>query len=1495
MLLLFIIGLSYYLSSNQFILNQLKEVIISSVSEQLRGEITIEGIKGNLFKQIVLENLRVQEPSKEEVLKVRRITVKYSLLYFLLKRNLLSSIQEIKVSSPKVYLTRDRKGLWNVEKIYKVKKVIPEKVPQIMATLKIDSGEVILLDYFKSPLKPPFQKVFKSISASLISSDYPFLFLTLKGLDERQKEIKVKGKINLSSSCLNLDLCLDSWDLPSLGNYLVGGGKTSVKFKGGKFNLNLHLSSGLAFSQLDYQGEIQLRGAGVNLFKDSLPLRDIEGKLYFTNQGFSSEDLKGSLGEAKFKVRGVAHNFASPQFDLDIVCFNLSLGELREFIPTLSKLKPEGEADLSLRLKGEVTDPKITGQVIVRRGGFLGQKVNQVSLSFKYYQRQLELSEGLAVLAGGEIFGGGWVDLSGNRPKILVSLISKDLNSSQLPLLQRLSPQLRLRGKLGGEVIISSASPLKVLGRVEIKKGEIQGVDLKKGEAVFAYQQKEIFLRGFRGEKEGAEVAGSGKIKLGEHLDLKLRMDEFDLKEFKRITNFAWLSDYQLGGSANFLGRLEGKLSSPSLSGDVEIKGCQVGRKGKKDIPYFEEVKGSLSLSSQSLVLPKITLKSGEATHSLSGVVNFGEENNLRLKLDSKEVDLKDLLPFWGGDYKEKLKGRFDSSLSLSGPFNNLKAEGEILIDRANIGREVINRGEAKFRFLERCLYLDYFRAFLGNSEVKVEGKIGLKGNKELFLNLETKEFSLGDLNLIKESYQKAEGKVKLLANLRGTIDKPDLKAILEGDNLLVGRKTLEQLKAEVNYSGERKEFYSRITLGESNYSLKGEFKPLPRKTYALDCLLSVEKGDLNTILNLARVKPEVIPEGVIGGEGNFKGEIRFSPEGIKLENPQGKIILSLTDGSLGNYPINFARTDLAYEKKVITLNQLNIVSNEANLEGEGEIEEGGKLNLKVKTKEMELGMLKPFIPDNIDLAGKIDLVMLFKGTTSSPEIESSLLVRNIKVSEQTFDELKGGIRYVDNLFYLKDISLIKEGREAKIYGKVPFNWEERKFPEDEELDLWVKVPEEDLSVLSSFFKDVTLAEGRAQGFLHLKGTLREPEYEGEVKVSEATLQIKKLENPLSDLKAQITFNKDTLQVDKFSGNMGSGSFNLGGEIKIKKFSPYSYALNLKAENLNLCYLPTFEGILGADLFFAGPARTPKISGEIKVKDTAYTLSPAAGEFDLSSVGLPGDALLDLKIVVGKDVWVKNANLRMETDGGLTLSGSLKEPQISGEIKSSRGTLVFFTSLFKVTEAYIFFEKKGSFEPTLFVKAETEIKVKEKEGERIHLITVPVKIVLDQRIRPPGAEMPTSEEMSEGGVHLEWDDSKLKMPLTKSEVIAYLTHTESIQEIFQGDINQVLQEEVEGLLTANLRLHLFDPFEQRVEEAFNLSEFRLEYDSEENIQLKLGKNLVKNLLVSYATTFSEEPKKALSLSFEFSKNKVLSYSVDEKQDYKLGLGLRYRF
>ena len=83
LLLLFIIGLSYYLSSNQFILNQLKEVIISSVNEQLRGEITIEGIKGNLLKQIVLENLRVQEPSKEEVLRVQRIRVRYSLLYFI--------------------------------------------------------------------------------------------------------------------------------------------------------------------------------------------------------------------------------------------------------------------------------------------------------------------------------------------------------------------------------------------------------------------------------------------------------------------------------------------------------------------------------------------------------------------------------------------------------------------------------------------------------------------------------------------------------------------------------------------------------------------------------------------------------------------------------------------------------------------------------------------------------------------------------------------------------------------------------------------------------------------------------------------------------------------------------------------------------------------------------------------------------------------------------------------------------------------------------------------------------------------------------------------------------------------------------------------------------------------------------------------------------------------------------------------------------------------
>jgi hypothetical protein len=77
--------------------------------------------------------------------------------------------------------------------------------------------------------------------------------------------------------------------------------------------------------------------------------------------------------------------------------------------------------------------------------------------------------------------------------------------------------------------------------------------------------------------------------------------------------------------------------------------------------------------------------------------------------------------------------------------------------------------------------------------------------------------------------------------------------------------------------------------------------------------------------------------------------------------------------------------------------------------------------------------------------------------------------------------------------------------------------------------------------------------------------------------------------------------------------------------------------------------------------------------------------------------------------------------------------------------------------------------------------------------------------------------------------------------------------------------------------------------------SFGLSEFRLSYDFARPLELRIGKDLLRNLYVTFATTFGPDPANLWSLEYRFTPTTALGLTLDHLGRYGILLSHVIRY
>lgn len=342
-------------------------------------------------------------------------------------------------------------------------------------------------------------------------------------------------------------------------------------------------------------------------------------------------------------------------------------------------------------------------------------------------------------------------------------------------------------------------------------------------------------------------------------------------------------------------------------------------------------------------------------------------------------------------------------------------------------------------------------------------------------------------------------------------------------------------------------------------------------------------------------------------------------------------------------------------------------------------------------------------------------------------------------------------------------------------------------------------------------------------------------------------------------MKGRVIFTANQAQVEQISGNLGGGRFAAtGGVLFADNLRISSYRLALNGTNITVPlpedFITTGDARLEVSGRRAGDDLTSLVSGSILARRSVYTrdidlASLISGRSDASLSGGSSSRLaprFDLTIEGRDALIVRNNVADLTASVALRLAGTTVNPRITGRITANSGTVFFRKDRYEVQRGVLEFPPNTSFEPVIFLQAETEI-----QGYQIFVnLSGPL----------------TDAELLNATV-------RSSPALPQPDVVSLITtgslsNTEAgIPTLASTGINTAAEVLTDSIIN--------NPARRATDKLFGLNVFEIDpIISGERInpsaRLTVGRQINNNLRVTYSTNLSQDQNQVLALEYRLS-------------------------
>ncbi|MEQ8764426.1 MAG: translocation/assembly module TamB domain-containing protein [Planctomycetota bacterium] len=180
-----------------------------------------------------------------------------------------------------------------------------------------------------------------------------------------------------------------------------------------------------------------------------------------------------------------------------------------------------------------------------------------------------------------------------------------------------------------------------------------------------------------------------------------------------------------------------------------------------------------------------------------------------------------------------------------------------------------------------------------------------------------------------------------------------------------------------------------------------------------------------------------------------------------------------------------------------------------------------------------------------------------------------------------------------------------------------------------------IKVP--DLEFVARMRPDLRRTSGELEGHLSLTGTLQEPQFDGTVRLREGSCRLESRLPGVDALKGSIRFDGDRVRIEKLSGEIGAGQFDVEGGVVFSGEEPEVDLQIVNGRNLLLYRADGLKVRANTDLKLTGPWSALVLSGSVDLTDARY----------VKNVDLIRVPRIDLLLQQGQADMVRREGLRL--------------------------------------------------------------------------------------------------------------------------------------------------------------------------------------------------------------------------------------------------------
>ena len=271
--------------------------------------------------------------------------------------------------------------------------------------------------------------------------------------------------------------------------------------------------------------------------------------------------------------------------------------------------------------------------------------------------------------------------------------------------------------------------------------------------------------------------------------------------------------------------------------------------------------------------------------------------------------------------------------------------------------------------------------------------------------------------------------------------------------------------------------------------------------------------------------------------------------------------------------------------------------------------------------------------------------------------------------------------------------------------------------------------------LLQGLVPDLEHASGTVLVQAAVGGTSQAPTVLGNLRIEDASVQLRGLPVAARALNGSISFSQDALVIDQLDGKLNNGEARLSGGLELKHLEPRRIDMSAHLSDVNVTLREGLSSTLDGDVTLFGAPLEPVLGGSLIVSRMKYTedLDIEKSLLDFSRRPptprvLTKSAVLvhfDLDVHLSRGVRVENNLARADLKGDLKVTGTSRALGLLGSVNSVHGTAQFRGNEFQIEQGVLSFTDRQRIRPSFDFQANSVVKAATEYKVRMHAFGTP--------------------------------------------------------------------------------------------------------------------------------------------------------------------------